>query len=459
MHNTQAKRLLARGQGLLALAAMAAMASACGGGSGADPAAAQLGVAKVVVLDAFGAPVPGASVALAAASGTVGTTDANGLVFLSSPPGAVELSISVPTFKPVRAQATVGKDAVTTVPVVLQRATAPAGGALATRSGLQPQQSADGRTLSFEVELVVVDADAQPVLGLTAADFQLLACQPDAATPTADCLRNAPADHGHLATDTASSLALVAAQPTVAHAVGLLIDQSGSIADSDPLNTRLYAAKFMLSQLAAGDQAVVGAFADGLGARLPQQPLSLLGTVADKAAAPTLFAPLQALAGQSGGRTPLYAAIDAMRAQLTAAAAQQAGLARAMVVFTDGADSYCGGAAGCSQRRQQAVDAAHADGLRLFTIGLGGNIDVEALSQLATGGGGAMLYADTVEQLIPLYGSLDRLMSLGLPTYRLRFSIDTGEAGVFASGQTVLARARVLVQGQVVHIPLAVSLP
>ena len=105
------------------------------------------------------------------------------------------------------------------------------------------------------------------------------------------------------------------------------------------------------------------------------------------------------------------------------------------------------------------IDAARADGVRLFTIGLSGNIDVEALSQLATAGGGAMLYADTVEQLIPLYGSLGRLMSLGLPTYRMRFVIDAGQAGVFASGQTVLARARVQVNGRLVDIPLAVSIP
>lgn len=445
---------------MAATAATAALAAGCGGGGGAGgPAVPQLGAAQVVVRDAFGAPVAGATVQPATVNSAALTTDANGAALVAAPPGTVGLSISVPTFDPVVIQAVLGLNGVTTVPVTLQRTTAPAGGSLGTRSGAAPVLSADGRTLAFEVELVVVGADAQPVDGLVAADFQLLACQPDAATPAPDCLRNAPADHAYLAGGAATGLQVVAAQPVVAHTLGLLIDQSGSIASTDRLNARLYAAKSMVSRLAAGDQAVIGAFADGAGARLPQQPLTVLATVVSAAAAPQAFAPLDALAGQSGGQTPLYASIDAMRVRLAADAALRPGVPRAMAVFTDGADTYCGTAVACAQRRQQVIDAARADGVRLFTIGLSGSIDVEALSQLATASGGAMLYADTVEQLITLYGSLGRLMSLGLPTYRLRFVVDAGEAGVFASGQTVLARVRVLVRGQPVGIPLAVSIP
>lgn len=418
-----------------------------------------LGVAKVVVRDVYGAPVAGATVKQLTAASPEITTDAEGVAFLIAMPGPVALSIAVPTFTPVVTQATLGLDAVTTVPVTLQRTTAAAGGALSSRSGQAPVRSADGRTLDFEIELLLVGGDAQPVGGLLAADFQLLPCQPDAATPAADCLRNAPTDQGYAPSAAATLLQVVAAQPVVAHTVGLLIDQSGSIAGTDRLNARLYAAKTLISNLAAGDQAVIGAFADGAGARLPQQPLTMLGTVANAAAAPLAFGPLDALAGQSGGQTPLYAAMDAMRTRLAADAALRPGVPRALAVFTDGADSYCGTAAGCAERRQQVIDAARADGVRLFTIGLSGNIDVEALSQLANAGGGAMLYADTVEQLIPLYGSLGRLMSLGLPTYRLRFSIDAGQAGGFAAGQTVLARARVQVNSQAVDIPLAVSIP
>ena len=450
-----------RWTGLLAAAATATLGAGCGGGGGGNvsPAVTQLGAAEVVVRDAFGAPVVGATVQQATANSAAVNTDAGGVAYLVAPPGPISLTITVPTFTPVVTWANLDLAGITTVAVTLERATAPAGGSLATRSGVAPARSADGRTVGFEVELLVLGADGQPVDGLTAADFQLLACQPDATSPAADCLRNAQADHAYLASGAASSLHVVAAQPVVAHTVGLLIDQSGSIASSDRLNGRLYAAKALVSELAAGDQTLIGAFADGVGALLPEQPLTVLYSVPDAAAAPQSFAALDALAGQSGGQTPLYASIDAMRARLVADASLRPDLHRALVVFTDGADSYCTSLAGCAQQRQKVIAAARADGVRLFTIGLSGSIDVEALSQLATDSGGAMLYADRVEQLIPLYGSLGKLVSLGLPTYRLRFAIDAGEAGVFASGQKVLARAQVQVRGQAVDIPFAVSIP
>jgi hypothetical protein len=461
MRKPQTKTTPLHWQGLLTMAATAALVAGCGGGgsSSADPASAMLSVAKVIVRDAYGAPIAGASVKLAAAGGADLVTDSDGVVFVAATPGAVELSVTVPTFLPTVAQATLNIDGVTAVAVTLQRATAAAGGSLATRSGEAPVLSADGRTLRFEVELVVVGADAQPVEGLSAADFALLPCLPDLGTPAADCLRNAAADRAYLASGAPTAMQVVAAQPVVAHSVGLLIDQSGSIASTDGMNARLYAAKALLGNLTTGDQGLVGAFADGAGARLPQQPLTVLGQVANAAAAAQVYPSLDALASQSGGQTPLYTSIDAMRALLVADTMPRPGLPLAMAVFTDGADTYCGSPAGCAQRRQQVIDAARADTVRLFTIGLSGGIDVEALSQLATATGGAMLYADKVEQLIPLYGSLGRLMSMGLATYRLQFTIDAGETGVLASGQTVLARARVLVRGQVVDIPLAVGIP
>jgi hypothetical protein len=445
--------------GTSALAIAAALVTACGGGGGGGEGIAQIGVARVAVVDAYGAPVSGATVTLNATSSPAFTTNAEGVALVAAPPGAATLAISVPSFVASVVQTTLGNGGVTSIPVTLQRVTEPAGGSLGTRSGVRPLRSDDGRRLTFEVELLVVGADAQPVNGLTAADFRLLDCQPDAATPAADCLRNAPADHAYVGSAAAAGLQLIPGQAVFPHTTGLLIDQSGSVATSDRLNARLYSAKTMISNLAPGDQVVMGAFADGIGARLPQQPLTSLGTVVDKAAAPLFFARLDQLGGQSGGQTPLHASLDAMRTQIVGDATLTPGQPRAIVVFTDGVDSYCNAPVACSQRRQQVIDAARADGVRLFTVGLSGAIDVEALSHLATASGGAMLYADRVEQLIPLYGSLGRLVSLGLPTYRLRFSIDAGEGGVFTSGQTVLGRARVNVPGKMVEIPFAVGIP
>lgn len=439
------------------VATSAAFIAGCGGGGAAQ--VTPIGLAKVVVVDAYGAPIAGARVAQSTANSVDVTTGADGVALIAAPVGAIGLAISLPSFAEASAQATVNADGVTTVAVALQRTTAPAGGSLVSRGGMQPVQSADGRYLDFEIELVVIGGDANPVEGLAAADFQLLACRPDTVTPAADCLRHAAADHAYLASGGPLAWQVVPGLPAQAHVVGLLIDQSGSIANSDRSNARLYAAKTLISGLAVGEQVVIGAFSDGPGSRLPQQPLTVLGSFADASTAPLYFAQLDALASQSGGQTPLYTTIDTLRTRLVSDPALTVGMPRAIVVFTDGADSYCADAVSCAQRRQQVTDSARADGVRLFTIGLSAEIDVEALSALATSGGGAMLYADKVEQLIPLYGSLSRLMSLAVPTHRLRFRIDAGESGVFASGHTVLARARVNVRGQAVDIPLAIAIP
>ena len=160
MRGPQATKPLARWPGMLAMAATAALAAGCGGGGAtANPAAAMLGIAKVVVRDADGAPVAGAIVRQVTPNSPEISTDADGVAFLIARPGPVSLSIAVPTFTPVVTQATLGLDAVTTVPVTLQRATAAAGGSLSTRSGMPPVRSGRTRTLGFEAEPVVVGAD------------------------------------------------------------------------------------------------------------------------------------------------------------------------------------------------------------------------------------------------------------------------------------------------------------
>ena len=117
------------------------------------------------MVDAYGAPVSGATVTLNATSSPAFTTNAEGVALVAGPPGAATLAISVPSFVPGVVQTTLGNEGVASIPVTLQRVTEPAGGSLGTRSGVRPLRSDDGRRLSFEVELVVVGADAQTLPG------------------------------------------------------------------------------------------------------------------------------------------------------------------------------------------------------------------------------------------------------------------------------------------------------
>ena len=136
-----------------------------------------------------------------------------------------------------------------------------------------------------------------------------------------------------------------------------------------------------------------------------------------------------------------------------------AGLAKAIVIFTDGADTSCVGVEGCRASRLQAIRGANQDQVRLFTIGLSSGVDIVALGELANQTGGAMLYADTAEQLLPLYGSVGQLLSLSLPTYRLRWTVRASAPGVFLPGYTLLGRVQLMAGASTFDVPFIVGIP
>jgi len=130
-----------------------------------------------------------------------------------------------------------------------------------------------------------------------------------------------------------------------------------------------------------------------------------------------------------------------------------------LVVFTDGVDTYCGSPETCRTRRKQSIDDAKAAGVRLFTIGLSSGVDIVALGELANQTGGALLYADSPEQLLPLYGSVGKLLSLSLPTYRLRWTVRAGTSGVFQPGSTLIGRVQVTTNAGTFDVPFTVGIP
>ena len=193
-------------------------------------------VVKVTVQDAFGVPVAGAAVE---ASAKTQLTDAKGtaLMVLDKPDLGTALKVSRESFvdKSIEVLATLGQ--VNEFTVVLERKTAPAGASLATRSGAVPTLDGTGRQLSFEVELVLVDSNAGPIEGLSQANFSLQACTPNPDNAHVDCVRGAStADDRAYAPLTAApaTLTLVGAGLARPYAAALLLDQSGSVQDTDP---------------------------------------------------------------------------------------------------------------------------------------------------------------------------------------------------------------------------------
>jgi len=221
---------------------------ACGGGGGGGGTTATpqaLGLVKVTVQDAYGSAVPDAK--LQGPSGSA-VTDAQGvaLVLMPAPDSTADVSLSRATFVDTTVKITSTTGSVNQVTATLVRATAPAGGSLRSRSGVAPTLDATGRQLSFEIELVVVQGDSQPVETLSAFDFVLRACTPESAAVRngrADCLRgggSADADAAYSpATPAPASLLLVPGLTAQPYAAAMLLDQSGSIAATDPTGARL----------------------------------------------------------------------------------------------------------------------------------------------------------------------------------------------------------------------------
>ena len=452
---------------MIAAALLAALA-ACGGGGGGGNAAGtapQLGMVSVTVQDAYGTAVPDAT--LKGPSGT-SVSDAQGvaLVPMPAPDSTAEVSMSRATFVDTTLKITSTTGGVNKVTATLLRATAPAGGSLRSRSGNAPTLDATGRQLSFEIELVVVHGDSQPVETLNLTDFVLRACTPEAASVRngrADCVRGA----GSADVDTAyspgtpapASLLLVPGLNAQPYAAALLIDQSGSIAATDPTGARLYSSKAFLDGLGANDQALLAAFAGGSAATLPANPLAVYGSFQDRQGARALYPTLDALGSKIGGNTPLFDSINALRQRVADDTTLPAGMARALLVFTDGADTTCTSVDTCRTARERTIQSAQQAQVRLFTIGLAQGIDVATLGELADRTGGAFLYAANAAQFLSLYGSVGKLMSLSLPTYRLQWTVQAAAGAAFRPGDTLLGKVQVSAAGSRFDVPFTVAVP
>ena len=435
--------------------------AACGGGGGGanGDAPVALGLVKVVVSDRFGAAVAGATVL-----GPRGSyaTDAQGmaLVPINSPDGTAGVTVIRSSFVDKTVSATSSTGRLNEVVVKLDRMSSAAGGSLTSRSGVLPTVDASGQTMTFEIELITVDGESRAIENLSSADFVLRSCKPTAGNDRAHCVRGAGADAAYLpVAATPEALLPIAGRAATPFAAALLLDQSGSILQTDPTGARLFSAKAFLSGLGTDDAALLAAFAGGPGAIIPTAPLTVYAPFRGQALASSYFPTLDSLTPLLGGNTPLYDSLDALRRRLSGEASMPAGLAKAIVIFTDGADTSCASVESCRTSRLQAIQGANRDQVRLFTIGLSSGVDIVALGELANHTGGALLYADTAEQLLPLYGSVGRLLSLSLPTYRLRWTVRASAPGVFLSGHTLLGRVQVTAGAKTFDVPFIVGIP
>ena len=252
----------------------------------------------------------------------------------------------------------------------------------------------------------VHDATGAPVSGLVTANFA--------------------------ASDDSGPVPVIGAQAAVNADVGLAVvlvmDTSGSMA-GEPLALTQEAAVRFVESLLPRDGAIVISFADGVS---PPSPLT-----ADKQA---LAATLQGL--QAVGSTALYDAVVA-----GAQAAKTAPLPRKVVVLlTDGQESGNRSAASM----EQSLSEAAAAGVPFFAIGVGEDINVPYLQDLANRTGGQFLAAPAPADIPAVYDRIGiMLRSQYLVRVRLSAPADGGTSeltltatagGASASGSARFAR-------------------
>ena len=436
-----------------------------GGGGGGDDTLPDPSALRVMVSDTYGIAVADATVEATVGTTVVtGTTDAQGiaLILFSGTSGSASVAVSRSTFVSRTVDATVTANVVADLPVTLDRATSAAGGSLTSRGA--PPVVNTPQSMTFEIELVVVDSNSQPIENLTVTDFVLRVCAPDLNNARVDCVRRAdPSLDAAYApvTGTPETLALIPGAPAEPYAAALMLDQSGSIYGSDPTGARLYSAKAFLDGLGLDDWVLLSAFAGGDAATIPDKPLTVYPPFRDASSAPTHFSTLDSLPALVAGDTPLYAALDSLGGLVVSDATLPAGIAKSVVIFTDGDDTDCASPNACLARRQQSIDLANTNQVRVFTIGLSSGVNFEALGELANKTGGAFLFAESPEQLIPLYGSVGKLLSLSLPTYRLKWTV-IADSPVFQSGNALLGRVEVKVPAGTkpsFDVPFIVGIP
>ncbi|MCH8993521.1 MAG: VWA domain-containing protein [Chloroflexi bacterium] len=216
-----------------------------------------------------------------------------------------------------------------------------------------------------QVVVTVLDSGGRPLANLAETDFQVQ-------------LNGSPA----LVTDVAQGV-----DSSLAIAIVLALDVSGSMAEGGALEQAKVAAQSFLSGLAPEDSVAVLTFNDTVDL---VQPFTQ-----DRAAAGAAIDGLQA-----EGATALYEAT----AESVALAAEADSSRRAVVLLSDGLDH------GSTLAQDDALLSAQRLGVPVFTIGLGDDIDRAFLQELAEMSGGRLAETATPAGLNQLYQEVGELL-------------------------------------------------
>ncbi|TAH20099.1 MAG: VWA domain-containing protein [Cytophagales bacterium] len=195
-------------------------------------------------------------------------------------------------------------------------------------------------------------------------------------------------------------------------ATTLLLDQSGSIANTDPENLRIEAAKIFCGALGAKDSVLLSAFASGGGKKIPFD-LSVYGNFTNDGK--TYYPTLDDLKNKIGGATPLYKAIYAMIGYVDK---DIKNANKSVVVFTDGEDTEGGVAV------STLISFAKSKKVKVHVVALGKEVNLGTLGDIANQTGGCFIWAADARQLITIFGTFSDLLKGKIKFYKTKCTVD-----------------------------------
>jgi NAD(P)-dependent dehydrogenase (short-subunit alcohol dehydrogenase family) len=448
------------GVGILVFILIGAVSCGGGGGGGTgsggppgpvDPPAGSTRV-TVVARDAFGSPVPGASITLLESKGT-------GILELNMVTDAHGRAEVVGGFEDVYAAMLTATDLFG----ISYEPRQPADDqiefdvTLHPSSGLTPGigrvtvtgGSADGRRLEFSARLYVVEGSASEGQDLEAWNIDAVGVLPCAA----DCVAG-PAGFDAAYQGSTLNQDWVDPEPLPAPlALALLLDQGMSVALTDPMDRRLLAARYLQTRLGPDDQVALAAFAaddagTGQAASLPEQPVTLFptdnpGFTPDGRA---YFPVIDSLATLSGGSSPLHAALAEL-IDFTATAAPPGN--RGTVVALASSDvSDCGSPADCRAAQDALRAQSGAADVPVVVAGLSGpsaQADRRRLGPFAQFENGAVFWVQDARQVPTLFGRMPEIVAGRHGTVDVTIRLESPVTGAFAPGNMVVGTLQVVI--------------
>ena len=295
------------------------------------------------------------------------------------------------------------------------------------------------RSADFTVDVFAVGADTQ-FLSLDPEDFVVEGF-------------DSRSDMGLRLEFEQTGVTLQSQNSTGPYSAAFLLDQSGSIAGTDPLDHRIEAAEIFMENLLPGEEVGLLAFASD--DNFPYIPVTFWRDsdgnrfTTDPDGFDTV---LQYLADTESGGTPLYESII-IAVRYTVQNANNTN--RVVIVFTDGENTDSG------TSLEEAIDYANERGVPLHTVALSAGADLDVLSQMAGKTGGSLAWATNGPQLISYYGALGSYLSGSAQFYRTSWTVRlVGGSGSsrLGSGASVRSSIAVNAPGGVIYIPFRIEI-